>query len=330
MGNAFDKREVESLWSKRLITDAQHEQIKDYRSKNIFSLRYELRGLLYLSVLLFTTGAGMLIYKNLDSIGHTAILLFLLLVTLICFYYSYLHSKGFSTKAVSSDKPLYDYAALAANILAGIFIGYLQYQYHPFGDHYPLATLAPTILYFFCAYYFDHKGILSLAITGLIAFVGFSISPADLLNGDFFSSGSMSFAAILLGYSLGVWTYFAEYIDFKKHFNETYLIFALHLLCIVSIGNLFSGYWYLYLLVLINAVVFFIWKAYERANLNFLFFSVVYGYIGLNILLVRFITKFNFSEVIIYLTPFYFGASIIFFIKWLKDFKKRTKYVGVQ
>jgi hypothetical protein len=40
---------------------------------------------MYASVLLFTSGIGILIYKNIDSIGHVAILALLLLVTVFCF-----------------------------------------------------------------------------------------------------------------------------------------------------------------------------------------------------------------------------------------------------
>jgi len=47
------------------------------------------------------------------------------------------------------------------------FIGYLQYQYSAFGTHYGMATLIPMLALFLIAYYFDHLGILSLAIANL-------------------------------------------------------------------------------------------------------------------------------------------------------------------
>ena len=45
---------TQSLLEKKLISEEQFLQIQAYRSLNIFSLHNELRGLLYLSVLLFT------------------------------------------------------------------------------------------------------------------------------------------------------------------------------------------------------------------------------------------------------------------------------------
>jgi heme/copper-type cytochrome/quinol oxidase subunit 2 len=85
-----------------------------------------------------------LIYKNIDSIGHIAILSILLIVIAVCFYYCFKNSKGFQKTETTFENPVLEYLVLAANILTCIFIGYLQFQYKPFGTHYGLATLIPT------------------------------------------------------------------------------------------------------------------------------------------------------------------------------------------
>ncbi|HJY11465.1 MAG TPA: hypothetical protein VJ304_01680, partial [Flavobacterium sp.] len=76
--NKFDDQATKSLLDKNLITENQYKEITTYRSLNIFSLNAELKLFLYLSVLLFTSGIGILIYENIDSIGHIAILSILL------------------------------------------------------------------------------------------------------------------------------------------------------------------------------------------------------------------------------------------------------------
>jgi hypothetical protein len=117
-------------------------------------------------------------------------------VTLVCYYFSFKNSSGFRREETSL-KPIYDYLILAAILLTCIFIGYLQFQYTTFGTHYGLATLIPTAIgLFFCAYYFDNKSILSIAITGLAAYIGLSVSPQSLINNDFHETATLSYSAI--------------------------------------------------------------------------------------------------------------------------------------
>src|SRR6185436_6516444 len=93
--NKFDDKFTESLRDKNLITENQYKEIVAYRNLGIFSLNAELKLFLYLSVLLFTSGIGILIYENIDTIGHIAILSILLIVIVVCFYYCFKNSKGF-------------------------------------------------------------------------------------------------------------------------------------------------------------------------------------------------------------------------------------------
>ncbi|HEY4618778.1 MAG TPA: DUF2157 domain-containing protein, partial [Flavobacterium sp.] len=158
----FEENATNRLFEKNLIGKEQMYQITAHRDLNIFSVHTELKLFLYLSVLLFTSGVGILIYENIDSIGHIAVLTLLLVVTIICFYFSFKNAPKFKKSQTSFENPLFDYLILAALLLSCIFIGYLQFQYTVFGTHYGLATLIPTAIGFFCAYYFDNKSILSI------------------------------------------------------------------------------------------------------------------------------------------------------------------------
>ena len=51
-----------ALLEKGFMTNKQLDAIEEYQNLGIFSLHTELRLLLYLSVLLFTSGIGILIY----------------------------------------------------------------------------------------------------------------------------------------------------------------------------------------------------------------------------------------------------------------------------
>ena len=63
----------DELHAEGLISDASLEMIR--QKQDLFSVHWEVKTLLYLGVLLLTSGLGLLIYKNIDTIGHQAVLL---------------------------------------------------------------------------------------------------------------------------------------------------------------------------------------------------------------------------------------------------------------
>lgn len=325
----FEEQSTLNLFEKGLITENQFEEVKAYRSLNIFSLNAELKLFLYLSVLLFTSGVGILIYENIDTIGHIAILSLLLIVIVVCFYYCFKNAKGFQKAETTFEHPVLEYLVLLANILTCIFIGYLQFQYKPFGDHYGLATLVPTIVSFFCAYYFDNKSVLTIAVTGLAAYVGLSVTPQDLLsNNDFYASESLSYSAVILGVLLILWTIYSNRISLKTHFSLIFLTFALHIISIAAISNLLhhnSIIWIIFTGILAISTVYFYKVSYELKAMSLYVFMIIYAYIGGNIVLFRIFENVDFSdiwELFIFLLPAYFIASIVMFIKLIKNFHK--------
>ena len=325
----FDEQAAQKLFDKNLITENQFKEIKAYRALHIFSLNTELKLFLYLSVLLFTSGIGILIYENIDTIGHIAILSLLLIVIAVCFYYCFKNSKGFQKSETSFEHPVLEYLVLAGNILTCIFIGYLQFQYKPFGEHYGLATLVPTIVSFFCAYYFDNKSVLTIGVTGLAAYVGLSVAPQDLLNNnDFYASQNLSYSAFMLGVLLILWTIYSNRISLKTHFNLIFLTFALHIISIAAISNL-TNYdtltWIIFAVIMASSIYYFYKASYDNKSMSLYVFMIVYGYIGANIFLFRIFENVDFSaiwELFFFLLPVYFIGSIVLFIKLIKKFNK--------
>ncbi|PBJ16139.1 DUF2157 domain-containing protein [Flavobacterium sp. ACN6] len=325
----FKEQSTLNLFEKGLITENQFEEVKAYRNLNIFSLNAELKLFLYLSVLLFTSGIGILIYENIDTIGHIAILSLLLVVIAFCFFYCFKNSKGFQKTETTFEHPVLEYLVLLANILTCIFIGYLQFQYKPFGEHYGLATLVPTIVSFFCAYYFDNKSVLTIAVTGLTAYIGLSVTPQDLLNdNDFYSNESLSYSAVMLGVLLILWTIYSNRISLKTHFSLIFLTFALHIISISSLANLLHHYsliWMIFAVILAGSTFYFYKISYQLKAMSLYVFMIVYGYIGANILLFRIFENVDFSniwELFLFLLPLYFIGSIVMFIKLIKNFHK--------
>ncbi|TDE05504.1 DUF2157 domain-containing protein [Flavobacterium hiemivividum] len=325
--DSFKEQATQTLFEKKLITDTQFKQVKAYRNLEIFSLNTELKLFLYLSVLFFTTGIGILIYQNIDTIGHIAILSFLLVVAIICYYFSFKNSNGFQKGETSFENPIFDNLILAAVLLTCIFIGYLQYQYNAFGTHYGLATLVPTVIGLFCAYYFDNKSILSIAITGLAAYIGLTVSPQSLLNNNFYTTNTLSYSGIALGVVLVLWSIYSKQIALKKHFTLVYLTFGLHLISISCVNNLFEPHWFVFAVILAAALYYFYISSYKVKSVSLFVFTIIYAYIGVNIILFKAIALLNIDEFLIsffFFVPFYFIISIILFIRLIKKFNKNS------
>lgn len=329
----FENEAIESLLNRALITKNQYQEITDHQNRNLFSLNAELKLFLYVSVLLFTSGIGILIYNNIDTIGHVAILAILLVSIVASFYYCFKNAKGFQKSETSTENPLVEYLALAANILTCIFIGYLQFQYQLFGTHYGLPTLIPTAISLGCAYYFDNKSILSIGITGLAAYVGISVTPQDLLQGnnDFYANESLSYAAILLGFLLILWTIYSSRIQLKNHFSFIFLSFAIHIIGIACLANLVSDSSdavLVFAVFLIASTVYFYKASQQYKSISLFIFMLLYAYIGFNILLFRLCEQIDFSdiwELFILVLPAYFIGTIVLAITLIKNFNKKVR-----
>ncbi len=323
----LEEQAAQTLFEQNHITEEQFEAIKNYRGLNLFPVHNELKFLLYLSMLLFTSGVGILIYQNIDTIGHTVLLGLLLLVTVISFYFCFKNHDGFKKEEAPFPNPLYDYLVLTAVILSCTFVGYLQFQYQTFGTHYGLATLVPTVISLFCAYYFDNKSVLSIGITGMAAYLGLSVDPKHYFENEMFNNRTLSYIGLAFGLTLLLWALYASKINVKKHFNLVYLTFSLHLVGIACMVNLCDDYWLPFGLVLGIATYYFYNLSFQIRSITLFIFTVLYGFIGMNIFFVRILDSIHFDDffaIFFFTTPFYFIGAIIGFIKLIKHFNKNT------
>jgi Predicted membrane protein (DUF2157) len=301
-----------SLHAQRLISGESLQKAEAAGSVHLFSLYWELRLLLYLGVLLLTGGLGILVYKNIDTIGHQAVLAFIALVTAGSFFYCFRKKPPFSWEKVNAANPFFDYILLLGSLSLLIFLGYLQYEYNVFGDNYGLATFIPMVILFASAYEFDHLGILSLAITNLAAWAGIAITPLSLLKEGSFADHRLIFTGISLGGLLLAAGVLTSARRLKPHFETTYNNFGIHLLFIASLAGLFT-YDHIYLLwFAAMAVVAWVClrQAMARKSFYFVFVIILYTYIGLCDVVIQLLAKMSdhYGD-IIYLGLMYFILS---------------------
>lgn len=272
---------VDTLTEKNIISEEQATQVKTSDLTQPFSIHWELRLLLYLGIMLLSTGLGFVIYENIDTIGHNILIALVALVCVGCFYYAFNHRKPFSWKELDETTNLDDFALLGGCLAFLTLEGYLQYQYSFLGTRYGLAAFLPAVLFFFCAYFFDHRGVLSMAITALASWIGISITPLRLLKNNDFNSQDIVITSILLGITLIIIGWFSIQKDLKKHFSFTYFVFGGNLTFIAALSGLFTfDLKIIYGLIVGILSCFSIVYARTKHSYLFLLMGIIYGYIA--------------------------------------------------
>jgi len=316
----------ENLRADGLISDESFEKIK--QKGNVFSVHWEVKRLLYLGVLLLTSGLGLLIYENIDTVGHKFVLALIALICIGSFTYCFKTALPFSPEKVKSPNTAFDYVLLLGSISFLTFIGYIQYEYKTFGTNYNLATLIPMLVLFFTAYYFDHLGILNMAIAALAVWMGVSVTPKQLLLNSDFDSRTIIYTYMVLGIILLIGVYLTQLSNFKKHFKFSYQHYGVH----VTFISLLTGYFFYYnsAFAILWMVAFFViawlifYDAFKNHSFYFLLLVVLYSYVAVSSLVVR-VMMLAEDEGALYLTMLYFIGSAIGLIFLLINLNKKLK-----
>jgi hypothetical protein len=324
-----ETRIVQFLSEEGRISEDSAQKVTTDLESGLFSIGFELRAILSIGVLLLSSGLGLLIYKHIDSIGHMAVISIIASISFICLGYSYKGRMPYSHAQVTSPGMIYDYVLLLGCLTFSTFIIYLQYAYAFFGSHQGMPMLLPAILFFYLAYYFDHIGVLSLAIVSFAGFIGIAITPTELLQKNDFSDSAMIFSGLGLGIALAGSAILLSARDIKSHFKFTYFNFATHLLFISCLAGLFMlSYWWLFALLMVPLFTISYIHAVRDRSFYFLLFSVLYGYIAVSDVFFR-ILRFDDEGIgMAYLGLLYLMGSsvymIIFLIRSNKKFKEHA------
>ncbi|OQP51795.1 DUF2157 domain-containing protein [Niastella yeongjuensis] len=317
----------ERLYKEGLLSAPSLQNVKQKAGSKLFSVHWELKTILYLGILLLTGGLGILIYKNIDTIGHQVILAAIGLLCAGCFFYCERKKLPFATTKVPAPNSFFDYILLLGCLTLVTFITYLQVQYIAFGRAYGLATFIPMVILFFCAYYFDHLGVLSMAITNLAAWAGVAITPLNIVNANNFADAKIIFAGLVLGVALAAIAWASQRRNIKAHFEFTYVNFGMNILFISSLAGMFQfdNFYPLWLLPLAAAVFYFYKRAIATGFFYYILMLALYGYIGISYVIVRFLIVSMRDLGIIYLILLYFIGSATAIIVFLSRMNKKMK-----
>lgn len=310
------------------ISAESFDKLTEKQQIPLFSLHWELKTLLYLGVIMLSSGLGILIYKNIDSIGHQAILAGIAAICGGCFYYCFRQKKPFSKEFLKSPGVLFDYILLLGCLSFLTFTGYLQFQYQVFGTHYGMATFIPMVILFYVAYEFDHLGVLSIAIANLAIWMGVSVTPSQLLSSANFDNKTLIYTYLLLGLILLLAGFFSERFNFKKHFRFSYLHFGIHISFIALLFGYFNDYRsslsMVWLLVLFVLAYYLYLDAMRHKSFYFMLLVMLYSYAAVSILVVRFVDGTS-GIGVLYLLCLYFILSAWLLIRLILLLNKKIK-----
>lgn len=316
---------LKAFVEKAVISDEQAVLIADYEKNKSFSLHWELRSILYLGIVLFSSGIGVIIYENIDTIGHQVIIALIAALTGWCFFYTYKHALPYSNEQVKNPNKLSDYILLLGCTTFLILEGYLQFQYNVFGKRYGLAVIIPTIIFFFCAYRFDHKGVLSMALTGLASWLGLTVAPLSVLAENDFTEDRLLATAVVLGTVLCIAGWASEKQHIKKHFSFTYMFLGGNLAALAAVTGILSDHAELiYIIAGLALSAFFIQRARFAQSLLFLLMGVVYGYIIITYLI---FSNIESDDASFTFGTFYFLFTSVGVVYFLLHFKK---FLGIK
>ncbi|SHL21155.1 Predicted membrane protein [Chitinophaga jiangningensis] len=321
------------------LSPGSADKLQNAAATRLFSLHWELKTILYLGVLLLSGGLGILVYKNIDTIGHQVILVAIAAACAGCFYYCYRHKKPFTWEKVSSPTPFFDYILLLGCLLFITFITYLQGTYTVFANHYGTAVFIPLVVLLFSAYYFDHIGVLSLAITNFAAWLGVNISPYALMGGLSLNDSHLIRTGALLGVGVCLADFLSNHFHKKAHFGFTYRNFGTHIFLIACLAGMFSSdfgftiseginYYFVWFILLAAGCCWCFRDAFKHRSFYFLLIVSLYAYVAVSYVIIRLLILVD-DIGAVYTGFLYFIASAIGLIVFLVKANKKIKHASL-
>jgi hypothetical protein len=316
------------LEAQNLLTPAQAATIAAAERTRPFSLHYELRLLLYLGTTLLAGGLGVLIYQNIDSIGHGVIIAVIAALTAACFTYAARHRAPFTWGHAPKTSVGADYLLLLGCLLFVVLEGYAQYQYGLFGSRYGLATAVPALVFLPLAYWFDHRGVLAMGLTALASWVGLTVAPLAVLTENDFWSDQIRGAAIGLGIVMMLTGFYSEHRGRKAHFAFTYLLLGSNLALAALATSLVQATFHeqpalgLSLVVMMLALCAGLyWYARRTQSYWFLVLAAGYAYFAACYVLVQIVLALP-NELIVLAATVFFPLSALLVVLFFVNLKK--------
>ncbi|MBJ6799028.1 DUF2157 domain-containing protein [Geomonas propionica] len=265
---------LNDLEGSEILSREQAALLRRIYGRELFSVHWELRLVLYGGILILTTGLGLLVAKHFASIGHLTLIAAIALGCVGCFAYCLRRGGGFSPESLTTPDAAYDYVLLLGCLLLGTLQGYLELRYQVLAQYWNWWLLASALIYLLCAHYFDNRLVLSLALSTLGAWLGVKTSQlgAGLWDGTLRDS-ALFFGALVIAAGA-----IQTRLGWKRHFLPVHLHLGVNVLLsalVAGVGSRAGGSAYLAGLLLTGSGSAF--YALRERSFAFLLYAVLYG-----------------------------------------------------
>jgi hypothetical protein len=265
------------------ISPEQHTLLAGLCRGEPFSLFLELNVLLYAGVLAFVAGLGWTISTWSKQLGDVLVVTLLSALLAACFWYCFSRAPAWSPAETPSPSLVFDYVLYLGSLTWSVELAYIENRFHVLSEQSDLYLLATAGLFFFLAYRFDNRFVLSLALSSLAGWFGLTIShwPSH-------QDAEYRQYAILYSLIVGVAGAVLQRFGQKPHFFGTYLNIAGNVLFWALLFGVFNRQGYLvWLLALVAACGASLAWGVARRQFSFVAYAAVYGYVGISSILIR-------------------------------------------
>jgi hypothetical protein len=270
------------LTEKGILSPGQSATFLRVARRDLVSVRFELRALLYAGVLLAVSGVGLFLKENQERIGPVAIASLLAAAAVGCFLFVFRRSSPFSWNACTESHVATDYLLLLGVLLIGSDLAYVEGRFRFLGADWPYHLLVLSVIALAAAYRFDSRVVLSLGLSSFAAWRGLSARlPLESHPGG--RPGEVRANALACAVLFLAAAFVSVRANRKAHFEAVFAAFGWLLL----FGGLLSGVfedapgWPLWEIPTCGAAAAVIVFAYRSRRLFDFTVGVIAGYLAL-------------------------------------------------
>ena len=266
-----------------VISPDQHTLLAGLSRGEPFSVFLELNILLYAGVLAFAAGLGWTVTTWSKQLGDVLVLAVLSAILAGCFWYCFSRAPAWSAAETSSPSLVFDYVLYLGSLTWSVELAYIESRFHVLSGQWDLYLLATAGFFFFLAYRFDNRFVLSLALSSLAGWFGLTISHWPSHQDAVYRQ-----YAILYSLFVGAAGALLQRRRLKPHFLGTYLNIVANVLSWALLSGVFNRQgWFVWFVALVAACGASLAWGLARRQVSFVAYAAVYGYVGVSSALLR-------------------------------------------
>jgi len=271
-------------WKERDVISAEQRTLLAGLSRGErFSLFLELNILLYAGILAFVAGLGWTVSTWSQQLGDVLVLSILSAMLAACFWYCFSRAPAWSRGETSSPNFSFDYVLYLGSLIWSVELAYLEKRFQMLSGQWDLYLLATAGLFFFLAYRFDNRFVLSLALSSFAGWFGLTISRWPSHQDVAYRQYAILYSLVVAGAGA-----ILQRRGLKPHFFGTYLNIAANVLFWALLSGVFNRDGYLvWLPCLLAACGASLAWGLARRQFSFVAYAAVYGYVGVSSILIH-------------------------------------------